>query len=407
MSATMSRRPSRGWLVRWGLRALTLGLLGQNAWWLWGDWATPDRKAIDKLIARGRLDDAECALRQRLRWCLSDGEARMTLARLLVKRGDNLGGARQLHEVPRWWPGKPEASFLEAQAFKRVDRARDAEAAWRACIADDPLHPTPPRLFAGSAQELVALYVLEGRLVEARQTLWRAYDEASPVERPGVLAMRLRAELERVDHQEAMAKLRDYVEADPEDWNARRALALEEHANRDEAAADRDLDACLIARPDDPLHWRARLEILNERGDVDALRATIDRLPTTADVDAKVWMYRGLVRQWDNDRAGAFEALDRSARLAPDDPEILYKLGMAEKLVGRSAESGMHLGRSRQIHLAYSKLPQAYNEFLEQTRRPIRDEVAYRASIEQLAASCRQIGWEREAEAWLRLLSPG
>ena len=401
------RTPRRGRLIRWAGRTLFLALIVLNAWWLWGDWSPANMKAIDALIARSRLDEAERALRQRLRWASSDGDARMKLARLLVTREDNLGGAQQLHLVPGWWPNKAEASFLEAQAFKLVDRARDAEAAWKACIADDPLHPTPPPMFAGAARELVALYILEGRLDEARQVLWRAYDEATPIEKQGVLTMRLRAELERIDHQEAVAKLRDYVAADPEYWDARRALAIEEHAIRDEAAADRDLEACLRARPDDPLAWRARLEILNERGDVDAVRATIERLPPTADRDARIWMYRGLIRQLDGDRDGAFDAFSRSAQLAPNDAEILYKLGMAEKLLGRTVQAQEHIARSRQLHVAYGKLLAGYNEFLEQIRRPGRDEAGYRASIEQLATTFRQLGWQREAEAWRQLVTPG
>ena len=402
-----SRPISSGWRLRWGGRALILALIALNAWWAWGDWAPAEMKAIDASIARGKLDEAERDLWRRLRWSRNDGDARMKLARLLAKRGDNLGSAQQLHQIPIWWPARSEASFLEAQLLKLINRARDAEAAWKACIADDPLHPTPPQMFHGSARELIALYILEGRLDEARRTIWRAYDEATPIERPGVLTMRLRAELERIDHQEAVAKLRSYVEADPDDWDARRALALEEHATADEAAADKDIEACLRARPLDPLSWRARLEILHERGDVDAARAVIDRLPATADGDAKIWMYRGIARQLDGDRQGAVEAFTRSSQLAPYDAEILYKLGMAEKAVGQARQSQEHIGQSRQLHQAYQKMREGYNEFGEHLRTGRRDEAAYRATVERVATACQQLGWQREADEFRRLLAPG
>jgi tetratricopeptide (TPR) repeat protein len=396
-----------GWPLRWGLRTLMIALVVVNAWWLWGDWSPSGMKTIDASIARGRLDEAERALDRRLRWSAGDGEARMKLARLVLKRGDTLAGARQLNQVPFWWPAKGEASFLEAQAFKRVDRLRDAESAWKACIVADPLHPVRPELFHGAVKELVALYVLEGRLDEARQALWRAFDEATPEERLGVLATRVRAELERIDHKEAVTRLRAYVAADPEDWDARRALPLEEHATGDEASVDRDLEAGLLARPDDPTFWRARLEILHDRGDLEAFREAIARVPSTTEGDAKVWMYRGVARQTDGDVPGALEAFRRSAELAPNDAEIIYKLGMAELARGLTVPGREHLARTRQLHQAYSDLKDAYHGFREQARRNPRDDPGYRSSIGRLAEACRLLGWQREADAWLAQIGPG
>jgi tetratricopeptide (TPR) repeat protein len=386
---------------------LTLALIALNAWWLWGDWSTPQMKAIDASIAQGRLDEAERALERRLQWSAGDGDAGMKLARLLVKRGDNLGGARRLHRVPFWWPNKGEALFLEGQAFKLADHARDAEAAWKACITDDPLHPLASRMFHGAGKELVTLYVLEKRLDEARQVLWRAFGESTPEERPGVLATLVRLELERIDHNEAANRLREYLAADPEDHEVRRALALEEHATGDEASADRDLEACLRSRPDDPLVWRARLEILNDRGDAEATREAIARLPATTEGDAKVWMYRGLDRQREGDKAGAVEAFRRSAKLAPYDAEVLYRLGLAELAHGLAELGREHVARSLRLRQSYETLRDGYQSFLEQASRTPRDEAGYRSAIERLATTCRALGWAREADAWLAQLPQG
>jgi tetratricopeptide (TPR) repeat protein len=399
--------PNPPGLFRWGLRASTLALVALNAWWLWGDWSTPQMKAIDASIAQGRLDEAERALERRLQWSANDGEAGTKLARLLVKRGDNLGGARRLHQVPFWWQTKGEASFLEGQAFKLADHARDAEAAWKACIADDPLHPLPSPMFHGAAKDLVTFYVLEGRMDEARQVLWRAFDEATPVERPGVLATLVRLRLERIDHNEAVARLREYLAADSEDHDARRALALEEHATGDEASADRDLETCLRSRPDDPLSWRAMLEILNDRGAIEASTEAISRLPATSDGDAKIWMYRGICRQRQGDKPGALEAFQRSGNLAPDDAEILYRLGLAEMALDLADPGRKHIARSRQLHQAYETLRDGHQRFLEQARQTPRDEASYRSAVEQLATTCRALGWTREADAWLAQLPQG
>ncbi|WP_435009075.1 tetratricopeptide repeat protein [Tundrisphaera lichenicola] len=406
-STRPERSDSRGRVLRWTVWTLSLALVGLNAWWTWGDWSLGDMKAIDASIARGKLDEAEQALRTRLRWSPSDGDARTKLARILAQRGDQLDCARELHEVPSWWPSKSESSFLEAQAFKRVSHAREAEAAWLACIADDPLHPAPPNLFAGAAKELVALYVLEGRLDEARKTLWRAYDQATPIERPGVLAMRVRAELERIAHEEAVAKLRGYIEADPQDWDARRALALEEQAIGNGEAADRVLNDCLQSRPDDIKARQAQLEILQQRGNMDEARAVIDRLPSEADQDAKIWMYRGLVRQSERDDPGAFEAFRRSVELSPNEADTLYKLGMVEQRLGKTDQARDHIARSRELHQAYANLSGAYQAFLDQTRKEPRDEAGYRESIEKVASLCQTLGWQRVADAWRLELAPG
>lgn len=388
----------------WGIRGLTLALIALNAWWLWADWSPPAMRTIDAMIARGRLDEAERALERRLRWSSHDGDARMKLARLLVKRGENVAGARELHRVPFWWPSKGEASFLEGETFKLVNRAKEAEAAWKACIADDPLHPVPPRMFHGAAKDLVTLYLLEGRIDEARQVLWRAYDEATPEERPGVLATRVRLELERIDHNEAAGRLREYLAADPEDHEVTRALAVEEHAIGDEDSATRDIEACLRRRPDEPTTWRAWLEILNDRGDVEGFRSAIARLPSTTDGDARVWMYRGIEHQRDGDNAGALEDFRRSSKLAPFDAEILYKLGRTELALGSTVPGREHVARSRELYKAYEDLRDGYQSFLEQARRSPRDDVGYRSAIEKLATSCRALGWTREADAWLAQL---
>jgi len=398
---------ARGLGLRRGLTVASLVLAGLNAWWAWGDWPSPSMKTIEALIARGRTVEAERDLAERLRRSRNDGDARMKRARLLVRRGDTLGGALELHQVPDWWPIRGEASFLEGQSFKRAGRARDAEAAWKACLADDPLHPLPSTMFHGAAKELVTLYVLEGRLDEARAVLWRAYDEATPVERPGLLATRVRLELERIDHAEAVERLRFYLKADPDDLDARRALGVEEHATGDEAASDRDLETCLKARPDDLPTWRAVLDIRQERGDADGFSEAIARLPKTFGGDARLCLYEAIARQRSGDAAGALAGFRRAAVLAPNDPEILYKLGQAELAEGLAEQGRSHVVRTREIHAASEALKDDYQAILEQLARSPRDEAGYRSAIQRVAATCRTLGWTREADAWLALIPPG
>jgi Flp pilus assembly protein TadD len=297
--------------------------------------------------------------------------------------------------------------FLEGQTFKLADKVRDAEAAWKACIASDPLHPTPPRYFHGAARDLVAFYILEGRMDEARQTMWRAYDEANPAERRGILVMRLRAELERIAHEEAVAKLDRYVNVTPDDWEARRALALEEQWTGQDAAADRDIKACLKARPADPNVWRTWLEILHRRGDLDGVRAALTHLPPAANDDAAICNYRGLALEQAGDLAGASEAYRRAVSLKPDESSYAYKLGLMEQRLGRPEQARQNIVRSQQLNQAYQDLHVAYFDYLETSQRAKPGDAEDRAAVERLASLCDQLGWKREADAWRQTLSEG
>jgi Flp pilus assembly protein TadD len=396
-------RPLTGWLPRVGYWVVVASLIGLNAWWWWNHQPPMELKAIDGLIARGKLDDAERALRELLRSSPRHPEARMKLARLLGKREDYPGCARQLHEVAFWWPGKAEARFLEGQSYKQIDRARDAEAAWKAVIADDPLHPVHPRYFQAAAKELIGFYIMESRMDDARQTLWRAYEGSEPVEHAAVLLLRMRAELERIAHEEAVVTLRRFVAATPDDWEARRALALEEQLTNHDAEADRQIEACLKARPADLAVWRIWLEILHQRGDRTRVTAAVAKLPPTADQDAELWKFRGLVREWAGDRAGASEAFLRAHRLNPFEGEYLYQLGIAEQRLGQAEQASEHIRESRRLRQADADLHTAYYKYIDVSAKGRPGEPEFNAAVERLASLCNVLGWKREAEAWRRV----
>ena len=57
---------------------------------------------------------------------------------------------------------------------------------------------------------------------EANDIAWGLYAAVGPAERPGVMVLRLRTEVERIAPETRARRLRRYVEADPEDWSSRR-----------------------------------------------------------------------------------------------------------------------------------------------------------------------------------------
>lgn len=399
-------RGVRRWVLRLGFGGLVLGMIGLNAWWWWNDRPPEEMATIESWIRVHRDDDAERALRSRLRRSPSDGEARMTLARLLGKRDDTLGCAEQLHQVPDWWPTKADALFLEAQAYKLVDRARQAEAAWRACLVDDPLHPVPLRHVYSASREVVGLYILQMRLDEARANLMTTHDLAEPADRPGILVLRMQAELNRIRPEEAIKTLQGYVESDPDDWQSRRALAREQQLIGDDASADRNILACLDSRADEPIVWRTWLEILHQRGDRDRFQEASRRLPPSADSDAEIWKYRGLALTWSLDLDDAADAFASAIRLNPFEPEYHYRLGITRSRLGQTDEARLHLERHQELKDSQGQLRDALNAYLDASERTRPSDPEFREAVGRLAFLCEQLGWTREADAWRGTLPP-
>jgi Flp pilus assembly protein TadD len=407
-----TRRPesppsARRRLVGVAFWAAVLGLLALDGWRLWDDRPPVPLRTVQDWTAKGRVEDAERELKRQTRKSPSDGAAWMALARSEAARKDYAACAETLRHVPFWHANRAEALFLEGQAWKLIDRARNAELAWEALVADDPLHPVNPRYFSGAARELIAHYVVKGRLDEARRVLWQAYEATDPVERPDVLLMRLRAELERVAHEEAVEVLRRYAAADPTDWEARRALAVEEqHAGRPEEA-DRQIAACLKARPNDPWVWRSHLEILHLRGDRETPRDVLARAPISTEGDPEVWKHRGLDRFRAGEFGAASEAFEKAVELNPTEGEYAYLLGMADQRLGRRAQAAEHLKRSRRLREAFEKLHEAFASYQEVASRSSAGDPAFRTVVERIASLCDEVGWSREAVAWRRTLTGG
>lgn len=397
------RGQARARIARAVFWAACLALIAFNAWWLARD-LRPVRTlpSIRGLIARAQLDQAEAELRPYLERHPRHGEARMLLAQILAQRGESLGCAEQLGRVPRWWPDRRRASFLEGQAYLQADRARDAEAAFRTCVAYDPLHPTAWQYVQGAAQSLIALYVLEERRDEARAVIWDAYKEArdlAPDARGAILGTRLKVEIERIEPEEAASRLRAYVRADPGDWQARRALAAAEQANGRQPEADRLIAECLGARPDDPAVWVTWLQMLLDRNDRDGFIHAVDRMPevvASAD-DATLQRFRGLAAESRGDLQAALAAYGRAVAIDDFDGEAHFRLAGVAQRLGRDDLAGRSRGRHRQIQEAKQALLAAFGAYGEWLgREPSGGPNLVRAAG-HLADLGQALGWTRLA----------
>jgi predicted Zn-dependent protease len=380
--------------------AAFLSLVGFNAWWYWRDTRPmANLRTIQAWIAGQEYPRAEAELKELLRRAPHDGEARTMLARVLAARGDTAGCARELHRVPYWWPTKPDALFREAQAHLLLDRARDAEAALLAVIHSDPLHPPGSGMAHDASQELLKLYAMEDRWEDAFGVLWTAYDRSAPADRPVLLSMRIRCELQRVAPREAVKLLRRYVAADPRDWEARRSLANAELALGERAEAIREMRACLEGRPDDPRTWRDYLTMLQTLGDLDAFNAALGRLPKAADDEPEIWVLRGQARERDGDSAGAAADYRQALQRNPNLVTARYRLAVIEERLGHRQEAATHRKRWQELRDARAKLPQVYSDYYDAIGKAEQD---LRRAVKRLASVCETLGWLRLAEGWNR-----
>jgi tetratricopeptide (TPR) repeat protein len=383
---------------------LLVGLSAFNAWWYWRDArALPDANTISDWMRREQYPRAESALWEQLRRSPHDGETRMMLARVLAARGDVLGCARQLHEVPYWWPHKALALYREGQSYIMFDRARDAEAAWLDLIKDDPLHPVSPDVFHDACRELLKLYAIEDRWEDAYPIMWTAYDRAAPVDRPVLLAMRMRPELERITPKESIALLKRYVSAAADDWEAMRALARAELALGLHADAAHHFQSCLEARPDDVRAWRDYLAMLLEQGDLDAYLVLLEKAHRSAESEPETWMYRGVAREKAGDWQAAAEHFRKAIELNPTAPKYYYRLAMAEERLGLREQAAAHRGRTKELNEARSQLPAAYTAYFAALNANQSHTPDLAAACKHLAVICDTLGWARAAQAWGRL----
>jgi tetratricopeptide (TPR) repeat protein len=402
-SAVPRSRPTRrrGRALALGAyRLLVLVLVACNAWWLYRDYRPlEDLKTLRGWVDQRQFAAAEPALREHLRRSPNHDAARMLLARSLAGRGRWLACAGELHRMPFWSPRKPEARFLEGQAYMTALHAVPAEAALLACIDDTPLHPTPADYHKAATELLIELYATEERWEEAQAVVWKTYERVGSLDRPAAIIMWMRTELERIEPKTTVARLRSYVQADPTDLEARRALARAEQAVGRDAEATRQIELCLQARPDDPRIWRDWLKILRFQNSPEGMAEVVARLPESALDDPEVLEYQGMVRESAGDLDGAAISYRKAVELKPFDEDFHYRLALVESRLGHRDKAREHLDRSKVLRDAHGKLLDAFLAYRDAVATDQPGGTRLTATAAELAELCRTMGLVRIADA--------
>jgi thioredoxin-like negative regulator of GroEL len=386
---------------------LSTAVLALNAWWYWRDTRPlADLGVISAWIAQEQFTEAEPALRECLRRSPHDGEARIMLAKVLAAHGDLRGCARQLHEVPFWWPTKAEALFREGQAYLMANRAKDAETCWQAIVQEDPLHPPTSDILRDVSLQLLGLYAMENRPENAAVVLWNAYEHANPVDHLSLLSMRVRSELERLAPEATIIQLARFVAEDPSDWEALRALARAELALNRKEEAQRHFQACLEGAPDNPRVWRDYLSMLHDTGNQETFAALLTKVPPTAESESDIWRFRGLLKEEADDSRGAAQDYSTALMHNPYTMAAHYRLAMVEERLVHRESAAEHRKKADQLRNARGELQTAFENVLaaeEARQKQTSVDPDLQTSIRRLASVCETLGWARLAQAWNKL----
>lgn len=408
-SAPPSKRKRRGRkshpLVTLAFWAACATLIAANLRWHWTfDRPLPDLAVVEAWIRAERYDEAERACRDWLARSPHHGHVRSMLARALAGNGRYLECARTLEEIPVWWPDRHESLFRAGQAYLEAKRAADAERCLLALLPDDPLHPVPTEIFSDAGLKLIELYVTQERIDDAKSVIRQAYERASDDERPLVLGMRLRVELDRLAPQVTASDLNAYVEADPDDWRSRLALARAVEALGDRAGAESHWSRLLADRPHDPIVLRERCRTLRERGDLDALEVLLDRLPLAARDHPAYWSDRGAIASARGDLPAAIEAFETALRRDPHRGEDHYRLALALARAGDRDRARAHVARNKRLAASFAEMEEAYTQYIEAAEAQASDNPDAPDVVRRIVEACRELGMIEESIAWARLL---
>lgn len=381
---------------------LVAGLIAFNVWWfVRQSRPVPSFETAQGALGRGDFRVAETLLRERLRLRPRDAMVMVALARARAGQNDLLGCARILLRVPEWSSQRPEALYRAGQSLYQVDHAREAEAAWLELIHEDPLHPVAPELFIDACMALLKLYATEDRWQDAYPVIWSAYDRTAGVEQIGWLLSRMRPELERVAHTEAIPYLERYLAADPGDIEARRALARAELAMGRRPEAEAQFLECRKRDPEQVRVWRDFLGMLLEQGDFERFLELLNQPPRSADLEPETWFFRGTVAEKKGEWVQAQAYFQKATELHPFTPKYYYRLAAVEDRLGDRARAAAHRKRTQRMNDARTQLPGAYNSFLAAEAGAKRADRA--AAARRLGSICETLGWARAAQAWNRV----
>jgi tetratricopeptide (TPR) repeat protein len=229
---------------------------------------------------------------------------------------------------------------------------------------------------------LELLYQLEGRKADLRRSIlasWESSDDAAGVVK----------QLYRLDTSPLpLALVTSALEkADPNDDRVSLGKANLAIRTGQFDTASKELDACLTARPADPVVWRAKLDLALARGDLAATWTALEKLPATALSEIELAKLRAWLAEHQEEPTRERAELLKVAELEPGDTTTLERLATLANNAGD--KEGYARFRARQSEMAAAK--EEYKNLLR------RDSIGDPAQLARLA---KILGRATEANGW-------
>jgi tetratricopeptide (TPR) repeat protein len=280
-----------------------------------------------------------------------------------------------------------------------MNRARDAERMYRACIAHDPNGQTDAM---NARLALMALLAMEERTEEFHALAWETHDLLPDSKRLSVLVMMTRIEYEQTKPDVNAQTLRDYIAADPGDLSARAALAAALDHSGDLSAAREEYARCLAQRPDDATLRERYMDVLYRIGEGELVKSTLAARPDPKRADSRRGTLRhlGIIAESDGDWKAAESIYRRAIHADPYDPEFHHKLSLLLFRQGHKDEGTVEANERARLRKLQDERRRAWDQFADAwDRNPNLIDPTLLLGMARAVEAC---GANRAAVAWYR-----
>jgi tetratricopeptide (TPR) repeat protein len=327
-----------------------------------------------------------------------DNYAHLLMGQLCMDRPDPQPDIA-LHHLRRIRTSTPHETavvrFCEGRAHYQQKRYDLSESCWREALVLDPVVPE-----AGWA--LFDLLDLEGRAEEAHELGMKLYKvEPDMRDRTRLLLEMIRLDVEKVAPGSVVQVFEPVWKEHPE--NLALALLVGSALVHNSQAAEgievfRD---GLCRHPDSVEAWEGWLTGLDEGHQPDLLRQEFSRLPKLLATDPRFAKHEGSVAEGIRDWPRAVAAYRRAYEFEPFNGVILYRLRMALRAVGQTAEVD-HIDRLlTDYQIAFKQMGSLYTEAKAVKTLGLRPHTEL---CHHLADLREKMGRFDEARAWHRLV---
>ena len=390
----------RAGFSQWRIFATVSVVAGLSVVWLvWG--RRGPAPSLDRLrMASGANDWSVVRSEGRgyLRQHSDDVEAIVLVARAEAAEKKFDRALELLSQVPASSTWSAEARLREGEVLRLSFRGVAAERSFRQAMEQAAATVTPQRVSDAARLGLIQLCATEARNDEARQLIWELYRTSpQPV---AVLELLGRLDVEGADPHESIAELEKFLARDPDDFEARRALAQHYLVLGRSREARSLAEQCVRSNRQSLPAWQNLFSCLTDIGDHAALDESIERPPEPARETAWYWFFRGIAAEHRGQLEAAEDAFRSALLRDPFDQRTHYRLARVLIECGKdSSESEKHIGRSEQLNIARGRLREFYRQVILSNQRATgpTSELCF-----QMGTAYEALGILEGAEAWYR-----